>query len=258
VTDVVRAFDQISEVFDATRSPPDPDALDRIAELFRARGVASVLEVGVGTGRIAAPLGDRTFTVTGVDASRAMLRKAWAKGVRRLARGNAYRLPFSDGAFDGALFVHVLHLLDDPRTALAEAQRVARAGAFALVRPSPREPNDSSHPDRPRRMLIEELRRRGVDVADLEGPGAREAKLLVRLPPSELLPVQDRWVTEPLTRSLDMVEKGASRHFRDVPLAVLEPALAAVRDRLGDRTHTYHEVSALAVWSASPVARSPG
>jgi SAM-dependent methyltransferase len=258
VSDVVRAFDQISEVFDATRSPPDPAALDRIAELLRARGVGSLLEIGVGTGRIAGPLGARSLSVTGVDASRAMLGKAWGKGVRRVVQGNAYRLPFRDRSFDGALFVHVLHLLDDPRSALLEAGRVARTGAFALVRPSRREPKETDSPDRPRRMLVEELRARGVSLPAPSRPGDREATLVVRFPPSELLDVADRWVTEPLTRSLDMIENGASRHFREVPPEVLRPALATVRAKLGDRTHTYHDVSALAVWAPGSVPTAGG
>ncbi|MBV9331561.1 MAG: methyltransferase domain-containing protein, partial [Alphaproteobacteria bacterium] len=48
-----------------------------------------------------------------------------------------YRLPFPDGSadagFDAVLFHQVLHYLDDPAAAVAEAARVMRAGGRLLI-----------------------------------------------------------------------------------------------------------------------------
>ena len=52
--------------------------------------------------------------------------------------GDTYRLPFPDGSamhgFDAVLFHQVLHYLDDPGAAVAEAARVMRAGRAAADR----------------------------------------------------------------------------------------------------------------------------
>jgi ubiquinone/menaquinone biosynthesis C-methylase UbiE len=255
--DVVDAFTQISPVYDATRAPLDDGTLDAIATKLHERNVASVLEVGVGTGRIARPMSERGFEITGVDASPGMLARARAKGVGRLVRGNAYRLPFRASSVDTTLFVHVLHLLDDPVAALREACRIGRQGATALVRP-PRE--DGDEPDRnaengPRRVVAEILAREGYAVPRRRvggGPRRQEGRLLRAVPPDRLEIVGDRTETEPLGRRLDMIEMGAARGFLDVPPEVLRRAVKEARAQVGDRTVTYRRVEALATWSRPP------
>jgi len=101
------------------------------AELAAVRSVAPApvraLEIGVGTGRFAAPLG----VAFGVEPSAAMAIRARDRGVR-VVRGTAERLPFPDAAFDLVLMITVLCFLDDMPRALAEARRVV-AGGGALV-----------------------------------------------------------------------------------------------------------------------------
>lgn len=77
------------------------------------------LEIGVGSGRFAGPLG----LPVGLDPAEAMLDRARARGVR-VVKGVAEFLPFGDGTFDTALIVTTICFVDDiPRT-LAEAARV--------------------------------------------------------------------------------------------------------------------------------------
>ena len=62
----------------------------------------------------------------------------WEKLSRVQVRlGDIYRLPFASGAretgFDTVLFHQVLHYLDDPGTAVAEAARVMAPGALLLI-----------------------------------------------------------------------------------------------------------------------------
>jgi len=83
----------------------------------RGRG----LEVGVGTGRFAAPLG----VGFGVEPARAMARKAHRRGIRTVL-GTAEALPFGDGTFDYLLMVTTICFLNDPVKALHEARRVLR------------------------------------------------------------------------------------------------------------------------------------
>jgi SAM-dependent methyltransferase len=254
--EVARDFDAISPAYDATRDPLDSGTIDGLAERLRAGNVHSLLEVGVGTGRIARPLSEAGFTVTGIDASRGMLRQARAKGIARLVRGNAYRLPFPDGVFDAALFVHVLHLLDDPRAALTEAIRAGRGGVYALVHPAP--PASSEREERPewgaRRTVYRILAERGYEVPRNGGggPPQRERKILAELAPDRLDVVSDREVTEPVARSLRMIERGASRHTLRIPPEVLAAAVQQAAEEIGDRTFTYRRIESLAHWTRAP------
>lgn len=250
--EVVAAFDQISAVYDETRDPLDSGTLDAISADLRSRGIRTILEVGVGTGRIALPLLQRGFEVTGLDASRAMLSRAHSKGIARLVRGDAYRLPFEDGAFDTALFVHVLHLLDNVPGALSEAERVGRSGVTGLVHPSPSGPPTTSEmsPYNPRRIMYRYLEKEGYPPpAHPADPRSRERLLLAEHPPDRLVVVSDREVTEHLAKRIEMLERRGSRHTLHIPAEVVQRAAAAARAEIGDRTFTYRRIEALATWS---------
>jgi demethylmenaquinone methyltransferase/2-methoxy-6-polyprenyl-1,4-benzoquinol methylase len=77
---------------------------------------------------------------TGVDISLGMLGRGVAKVARAgvgaragLAAGDAMRLPFRDGRFDGALVAFGIRNVDDPQAALGEMCRVLRPGGRAVV-----------------------------------------------------------------------------------------------------------------------------
>jgi len=77
------------------------------------------LEVGVGTGRFAVPLGVRI----GVEPSEAMSSIARQRGVK-VKKGFAENLPFKDKSFDFVLFVTTICFLNDIYKALKEVYRV--------------------------------------------------------------------------------------------------------------------------------------
>jgi SAM-dependent methyltransferase len=254
--ELTRSFDEISSVYDETREPEDPGTLDALAERLRDQGVRSLLEIGVGTGRVAGPLVDHGFEVTGLDASRGMLRRAHAKGLHQLVRGSAYHLPFEPRQFDGALFVHVLHLLDRPTDAVAEARRVARIGVMAIVRPRP----SGEHRDEPRwecgrRLVGELLAGAGYPGRVKGGPWKKEGQFLEAHPPDELTVLTDCEVTERAAKGIEMLAKRGSVHMLDVPAEVIARAVEEAASRLGDRTITYRQVRALALWRT---ATAPG
>ena len=71
--------DRIADIYDdfyPTRSRHDERAIDVLAELA---GGGRVLELGIGTGRMALPLAARGLEVRGIDASSRMLEKLRAK-----------------------------------------------------------------------------------------------------------------------------------------------------------------------------------
>jgi SAM-dependent methyltransferase len=93
-----------------------------------------VFEVGIGTGRMAAPLAARGVRVTGIDISAAML------GVLRGKRGDidavlaeSTSLPFRAGAFDAALFVHILHLVPDQEATLRAVPPLVKPGGALIL-----------------------------------------------------------------------------------------------------------------------------
>ena len=86
------------------------------------------LEIGVGTGRFAEPLG----VAVGLDPSPRMLALARTRGVSAV-RGVAEALPFHDGAFDLVLIVTTICFVDDAHAMLREARRVLSADGSLIV-----------------------------------------------------------------------------------------------------------------------------
>ncbi len=127
-------FDRAVDYYDRTRALT-PATQARMVEVLAQElsGRGRVLEIGVGTGRIALPLRDAGVDVTGVDLSVPMLERLLAKGAAPVVAGDATRLPFSDASFGAALAVHVLHLIPPWRDAIAELARVVRPGGVLLV-----------------------------------------------------------------------------------------------------------------------------
>ena len=68
--------ERIAEVYDQLYSDYEVDAVDLLEELGRG---GRVLELGIGTGRIALPLRERGIEVVGIDASEAMVEKLRSK-----------------------------------------------------------------------------------------------------------------------------------------------------------------------------------
>jgi SAM-dependent methyltransferase len=134
------AFDRAAGFYDESRGlPPEVEELvaDRVEEAAGPEG--RLLEIGVGTGRIALPLHRRGREVVGVDLSLPMLERYRAKAAAAglppppVLRADATRLPARDGCVDAVLEVHVLHLVRDWRAVLAEARRVLAPGGVVLI-----------------------------------------------------------------------------------------------------------------------------
>ncbi|VGO19919.1 class I SAM-dependent methyltransferase [Pontiella sulfatireligans] len=86
------------------------------------------MEVGVGTGRFAAPLGIKT----GVEPSQAMREIARNKNIDAMD-GTAEALPFPDEHFDYVLFVTTVCFLDSLEQAFKEAFRVLKSNGAVMI-----------------------------------------------------------------------------------------------------------------------------
>jgi SAM-dependent methyltransferase len=133
------AFDRAAGFYDESRGlRPEVSELvaDRVEEAVGP--AARLLEIGVGTGRIALPLHRRGREIVGVDLSLPMLDRFRAKAAAAglppptVLRADAGRLPFRDACVDAVLEVHVLHLVPTWERALEEARRVLVPGGMLL------------------------------------------------------------------------------------------------------------------------------
>lgn len=131
-------FDRAAEYYDETRAFPkglEETATHLFLEAAPLSAEDSVLEIGVGTGRIAIPLTTQfSGPYFGVDISTAMLGKLKSKpGAERLhiSIGDATRLPYPDTSFSAVLAVHVFHLIPWRET-LTEVARVLKPGGLLM------------------------------------------------------------------------------------------------------------------------------
>jgi SAM-dependent methyltransferase len=131
------AFDRAAEYYDRTRALPPEVQAQVTAFLCGELGQGRVLEVGVGTGRMAIPVVAAGVEVVGVDLSEPMLRRLRvnASGAAAVpaARADALKLPFPGRSFAAAYLCHVLHLIPDWRGAVAELVRVVSPGGRLLI-----------------------------------------------------------------------------------------------------------------------------
>ena len=148
VMDQEARYDRIAEGYARWWSPVHrPGTLGLIEEIEPAveAGATRILDVGCGTGALAAAIVSRWpgVTVTGVDLSPGMRAVAHrelgqlpgaARERVRLAQAAADRLPFEDGEFDVTVSSFVLQLVPSRHRALREARRVlAPAGTLAFA-----------------------------------------------------------------------------------------------------------------------------
>jgi SAM-dependent methyltransferase len=174
------SFDaRVSCRYAAQRAHP-PEVSKAIGEAVRAQVGADrrVLEIGIGTGRIALPVVEAGCRVIGFDLSADMLHEVRAQladdGRRarlRIVRADMHAIPLRDNSMDGAMAIHVLHLAQDWRRVLREAARVMRPGAAFI------EGNDWIDPQSVTGALRDELRAKVAALSpDFMPPAAFAAR----------------------------------------------------------------------------------
>jgi ubiquinone/menaquinone biosynthesis C-methylase UbiE len=95
-----------------------------------------ILDVGCGTGHLAAGLIGAGYRVAGIDLSPGMVLAARTRGVDNTVVASASRLPFGDHSFDLVLTVATLHHLETEERVgdtIAEMGRVVRPGGFVVL-----------------------------------------------------------------------------------------------------------------------------
>ena len=137
-----------------------------------------ILEIGIGTGRIAAPVVAHGCTVVGFDVSPGMLHGAAHRGLDALLVADMMAMPFTDASFDATLAVHVLHHASDWREVLRESVRVLRDGGLFI---EGRDWNDPASPAMRMRNKMREVIMALSPGIRPPGAGAAKQQFLARM-----------------------------------------------------------------------------
>ncbi|MBR1369985.1 hypothetical protein RJ53_11055 [Methanocalculus chunghsingensis] len=100
--------------------------LSMLRDVVPAGGL--MLEIGVGSGRFAAPLGIHL----GLDPSSALIAMARRRGIEAVI-GEGEHLPFRDNSCDTILMMTVICFLDDPFPVFQEACRLLKSGGVLVI-----------------------------------------------------------------------------------------------------------------------------
>jgi len=135
-----RYFAEHASRWDEIRSLHVPEQQLESAILARAPGpFRAVLDIGTGTGRMLELFASRYERALGIDLSPAMLAVARTNLERaaidhaRVRLGDVMNLPVLRDSFDLVIIHQVLHFLEDPAGAIAEAARVLAPGGRLLI-----------------------------------------------------------------------------------------------------------------------------
>ena len=134
-------FSNIAETWDRLRSLHYPNDLieGALVELAGKGPFGRVLDFGTGTGRMLSLFAPLAEEAEGIDLSHHMLTVARAnleqQGMHgaRVRQGNVTAVPFDDNSADLVIIHQVLHYMDAPNRAIAEASRVLKPGGQLLI-----------------------------------------------------------------------------------------------------------------------------
>ncbi len=232
------SFDaRVSSRYAAQRAHP-PEVSKAIGEAVFAQVGADrrVLEIGIGTGRIALPVVAAGCRVIGFDLSAEMLAEVKAqladddrRARLRILRADMHAIPLRDNSVDGAMAIHVLHLAKDWRKVLTEAARVMRTGAAFM------EGSDWIDPESVTGALRDELRAKVAALTPNFMPPAATAARDTLLRDLGGDDVQELRVAEWLTYASPAERLSAIAERRDneswvLPPDLFETVLAHLRD----------------------------
>lgn len=209
-----------------------------IEALVRETGITKtsrVLEIGIGTGRIAISVAEHVDRLFGIDLSVEMMNKLRLKLSNsrlqiEIAQANARDLPFASEFFDVAYAVHVYHLVADWRNAILDARRVLKPGGKFVVSFHKR---DEHSPNMVLRARMREMAREyGVNT---RRPGSQsEDEILgeiVKWDPSPRIVATSVWEEEEnVAEILDELDRQIFSETWMVPREVMDKVMPRLRE----------------------------
>jgi ubiquinone/menaquinone biosynthesis C-methylase UbiE len=139
-SDVKTYFEAAAAEWDTMRlTYYDEQVIETIADVIAIDDTQTVLDVGTGTGFIAAGLAARADRVIAIDNSPAMLDVARDNLAQlgidnvEVCEADLTRLPLDDDSIDAAVANMVLHHAENPAGMWAEMARVVRPGGWVAI-----------------------------------------------------------------------------------------------------------------------------
>ena len=132
-------WDQVAGVYDIFVNVINRKTHQRLKEIVSAliESEDTVLECACGTGLLSAVIAPRCRQLTATDFSEKMLKRAEknCSPCRNItyAQADVTALSYPDGSFDKVVAGNVIHLLDNPLTALRELNRVCKDGGRLII-----------------------------------------------------------------------------------------------------------------------------
>lgn len=132
-------WDQVSGVYDIFVNVINRKTHKKLKEIMPAliEPEDEVLECACGTGLLSAVIASKCRKLTATDFSKKMLKKAEKNCAAfhniSFADADITNLSFPDNSFDKVVAGNVIHLLDNPLTALGELNRVCKDGGMLII-----------------------------------------------------------------------------------------------------------------------------
>ena len=132
-------WDQVAGVYDIFVNVVNRKTHQRLKEIVSAliESEDTVLECACGTGLLSAVIAPRCRRLTATDFSEKMLKRAEknCSACRNItyAQADVTALSYPDGSFDKVVAGNVIHLLDNPLTALRELNRVCKDDGRLII-----------------------------------------------------------------------------------------------------------------------------
>jgi SAM-dependent methyltransferase len=139
---LLRDYSNQARTYDETRAA-SPSVLGPLREALNGAPGRRLADVGGGTGNYARALREEGWEPVVIDREPGMLARAAAKGLETI-EADAQKLPLPDAGVDAVMLVSMLHHVEQPATALAEAQRILRPGGRLALMVFTREDTEAS------------------------------------------------------------------------------------------------------------------
>jgi ubiquinone/menaquinone biosynthesis C-methylase UbiE len=182
--DIDRYYNQIANIYDATRTMPpevDEQVTQCLLRLVSATPETKFLEPGIGTGLISLPIIQRGYSYTGVDISKEMMDELRRKlqnlpNNLTLIQADASSLNFPENSFDVVLMRHMLHLIADWRRTLSEIRRVLKPSGFFLYCETLWTPHQKEFEQHWQQILVKQKEYQPPSYEDQDRAGLEQVK----------------------------------------------------------------------------------
>ena len=245
-------FDRLAETYDESIGAASLDELDAIGKSLYSRKCKTVLDVGVGTGRISRVLEEYDFLPVGVDVSLPMILKAKSKGLENLVLADAKYLPFREKVFDATILVDVLNCLDDPVAVFSQIGRVTSDAIVAIKRKYNRTRESSEDNDDPKfaRLRQRVAKFRLGSENGFPNSWEREERIIELYPPLESRVVSDCIIEASAESVISRFERGAFRFTSGISEDELRIIAGELRHEMQGSSFRRRRIREIHVWDA--------